>query len=406
MTLRKQCTFVFVAGFAVRVALIFGTYEYRDVTRYELQRTAFSLANSGVYGNPYLIPTGPTAHVSPGYPLILAGIYRLFGAETTGEIVKELLASAVSSLGWALVPAVGAVLGLPALAGIAAGVIGALLPLKLSVETKGDWEAPYSALAVMFVVCVTAGIWRKGRFSSREAVLSGVGWGVSLLFVSALLPLLIVFWIVSWKHVRFVLIQLAIVALLLSPWAIRNQIALGSPIFTRSNAGLELRLSNNNMAGPLERKNFVRGLYYVYHPLQSQRQAEQVRDLGEVEYNRLAVHEALAWMQAHPARFVSLTAQRVLYFWFQPIPGQNFKAIWLGIVALLGFVGLGLLWRRQQQVALVLTLLMVVFPLPNYLVHVGLRHRYPLDWLCTLLAAYAICVALGRGSLVFPRHDV
>ncbi|MDQ2776451.1 MAG: hypothetical protein M3Y57_16280, partial [Acidobacteriota bacterium] len=68
---------IFLLAFLVRLAFVVAFHPYRDLTRYELERTAISLAHTGVYGNPYAIPTGPTAHVSPGYTLLLAGLFRV-----------------------------------------------------------------------------------------------------------------------------------------------------------------------------------------------------------------------------------------------------------------------------------------------------------------------------------------
>jgi hypothetical protein len=396
LPLRRQCLLIFALGLVARIGLVLATHQYRDLERYELQRTSYSLATTGVFGNPYAVETGPTAHVSPGYPVILAGIYRVFGAGERGELVKELLASTVSAAAWAFVPLAGSVLGMSPIVGFFAALLGAGLPLKLSVETKGDWEAPYAALAVMLTACVTVLLWRRRTFTTREAVGSGATWGVSMWFVSALLPAFLLFTLagcfqgLTRRYVKFLLIQGAVLAVVLAPWVIRNKIELGSPIVTRSNFGLELRLSNNDMAGPLERDNYLKGVYHVYHPLQSVKQAERVKALGEPEFNREATAEALAWAEDHPAQFVKLTAQRIFYFWFQPVPGQIGKTVWLGLMGPMGFVGLFLFARRDLWGALPLALFMLVLPLPNYLVHVGLRHRYPLDWICSLLAVYAV----------------
>jgi hypothetical protein len=396
LPLRWQCGLLFAIGFAARIALVLLTHQYRDVTRFELQRTAYSLATTGVFGNPYAIETGPTAHVAPGYPLILAGIYKMFGAEQRGELVKEVVASAVSATGWALVPAAGAALGMPPLVGFLAGLAGAALPLKLSVETKGDWEASYSALATMWLTCLTVGLWRRRTYTVAEAVRTGAAWGVSLLFMPALLPVLLVFAVVgcfqmfSMRYLKFLAVQAGLVALILAPWIIRNERALGAPIATRTNFGLELRLSNNALAGPLERVNYENNVYHVFHPLQSVKQAERVKALGEVEFNREAMQDAINWIRANPGRFIKLTAERVFYFWYEPIPTQKLKGIWLGILALLGFMGLALFLREHFWAALPMALFMLFLPLPNYLVHVGLRHRFPLDWMCMLLAVYGV----------------
>lgn len=406
LPMRWQCVLLFALGLTARLGLVLVTHQYRDVTRFELQRAAYSLATTGVLGNPYAVETGPTAHVSPGYPVILAGIYRIFGAGERGELVKEIASSAVSSAGWALVPVAASALGMPALVGFLAALLGSALPLKLSVETKGDWEAPYSALATMWMVVVTAGLWRRRTFTPKEAVRSGAAWGISLLFVSAMLPAMLVFGLAGSflrpfsRYGRFLLLQLAVAGLILTPWIWRNEEQLGSPIVTRSNFGLELRLSNNDLAGPLERDNYVNGVYHVYHPLQNVKLAERVKLLGEPEFNREATREAFTWIEGHSSRFAKLTFERILYFWFQPVPGQTGKALVLGLVALLGFIGLGLFLWRDSWAALPMALFLLVLPLPNYLVHVGLRHRFPLDWICLLLAVYAlwaICARLTAG---------
>jgi hypothetical protein len=122
--------------------------------------------------------------------------------------------------------------------------------------------------------------------------------------------------------------------------------------------------------------------------LQSVQEGEKVRELGEVEYNSQAMRAATAWITAHPGAFITLTAKRIFYFWFQPIPGQRIKSVWLGITSIFCFAGLYTVWRQDPVLALLLGLMLLVLPLPNYLVHVGLRHRYPLDWLCNLLTVW------------------
>jgi hypothetical protein len=405
LTLPRQFLLVFVTAFTIRAGLVLATHQYKDLSRYELQRTAYSLATTGVFGNPYAIPTGPTAHVAPGYPVILAAIYRLFGAETTGEFVKEMVASAVCAIQWALVPVAASTLAFSSLTGLFAGMLGALLPFKLSVETKGDWEAIYSALAVMLIACITIGIWRRRQFTAADGIRSGLSWGIALLFYPAMLPILGCFLIVGAimarrepaHHGKFALVQILLAGAILMPWIVRNKIQLGSPIATRTNFGLEVRLSNNNLAGPLERENYEHGVYHIYHPLQSVQEAEKVRDLGEVAYNKSAMDEAVGWITAHPASFIKLTAERIYYFWFQPVPGQRMKAAWLGATSLLCFAGLYFLWRKEPLVAMMMTLMLLILPLPNYLVHVGLRHRYPMDWICNLLTVFAFRAIWRRG---------
>ncbi len=185
--------FLFLVAFFVRAAIIVHFRPYDDLKRYELEKTAISLAQTGVYGNPYAVPTGPTGHVSPGYTLILAGIFHMFGTGIHAEIIKELLSTAVTSLAVALLPFVAMKLSLSSAAGIAAGLVMALYPARPLVEIDGDWETPYMVLALMLIALMAVYVATACRLTPRGGALHGLWWGIALLFVSALLPLFVVF---------------------------------------------------------------------------------------------------------------------------------------------------------------------------------------------------------------------
>ncbi len=390
---------IFLIALVVRLAFMVVFHPYRDLTRFELERTALSLAQTGVYGNPYAAPTGPTAHVSPGYTLILAGLFRVFGTGIPAEIVKELLASSVSSLVCALLPAAARVLGIDVRAGILAGLASALYPATPLVQIDGDWEAPYTALALIFVAMLTVRLWTEQRLSGRTALLHGLVWGVALLFVSALLTMFVVFVIAGVyfcreaglrKYLAFAGLEVLVVALCLAPWAIRNDRALGSPILTRSNLGLELRVSNNDLASPDQHINSIDGVYDKYHPLQNVGEAIKVRQLGEVAYNQQAGEQAKEWIRTHPIRFLELCLGRVRCFWLYQDPTSPMKTLFLNATVLLGLAGLVGIFRAAPVTGVVAMLILLIYPLPNYLIQVGLRQEYPIEWLMTLLTGALI----------------
>jgi len=385
---------ILLLGFAVRLLGVFFSRQYQDLERYELERVAISLATTGVFGNPYAIPTGPTGHVSPGYPLILAALFRLFGTGIPAEMIKQTLACAVTALECAMLPYLARRLFIDPRAGLLAGIYTALLPFKFSTQTMGDWETPITALVLMLAATMTVRIWKDKDLTTRYALACGLTWGVSLLFVSAVLFLFVAFVIVGiWfvgrprllPYARFCMLEIIVAALCITPWAIRNYSSLGSPIITRTNVGLELRLSNNDLAGPNEHFNFLNGVHNVYHPLQNRHEAMKVRKLGEVEYNKEAIAEAKEWIKTHPKRFLQLTLGRIRWFWLYTDFEHPLKSLNFYVARLLGFLGLVYLFRSQLISAAVLAMILFVFPLPNYVVHVGLRHSFPIDWILTLL---------------------
>ncbi len=390
--------FVFLLAITVRIACIFFLHPYLDLARFELERTALSLAHTGVYGNPYAIPTGPTAHVSPGYTVMLAALFRLFGDGTSGEIVKELLASVVSAIGCALILPVASAFRLSRAVGLISGIIFALVPLKPLVQIDGDWEAPYTAIFIALLCISTVRQWRTHDLLLSHAAGRGLLWGLALLFSSVLLPILPVLLVAGLYVFRnaglkrygvAACLELAIALLCLVPWVVRNEAALRSPVATRSNLGIELRVSNNDEATPDQRVNYNRGVYHRFHPLQNVGEALKVKQLGEIKYNRLAMRDTKAWIAAHPQRFAELTIGRFADFWFYPDPSRV-KALLGDLTAILGLTGLVLVWRHCWQAGLASSLILLFYSAPSYLVHVGARQRYPIDWLLTLLSVYAV----------------
>lgn len=404
LSLWKSSVYVFIAGWLIRLLFIAAAHPYTDLSRYELERTAISLARTGVFGNPYAIPTGPTAHVSPGYTIILAGIFHFFGEGTTGEIVKEALSAAVTSLGFAFLPFAADRLFGNVTLGVVTGMICALFPWKPMVQIDGDWETPYTALFLTLLVPLTIELWRRKTFLWRTAVAYGLLWGVGLLFASVLLPLLPVLALIGlWfvrrptpgPYLRFVAIEFLVAIICLLPWIVRNEKALGSPIATRSNLGLELRVSNNDDATSDQRANLLLGVYDKYHPLQNVEEAKRVRELGEVAYNKWANAQATEWIRSHPKRFAALTLGRIGDFWFYPDPSK-LKALFGDLTAILALIGLIQVWQQNKMNGAVLTSVLLVYSAPSYLIHVGARQRFPVDWLLVLLSVVAIAQFFRR----------
>jgi hypothetical protein len=398
---------IFGIALIVRVAGVFLSHQYADLERYELERTALSLAQTGVYGNPYAIPTGPSAHVSPGYTLILAALFWAFGTGVKAEIVKQIFASAVSAFQCALIVPVAKRLRLDFRAAFFAAVFCTFLPTKFSTETMGDWEAPYTAIALMLLSVLMVRAYSDAKFDLRNAGVVGVSWGLGILFASVLLPVFGVMLALGLflggrnklgAYLKFCAVACFVALLCISPWIIRNYLALGSPVASRTNLGLELRVSNNDQAGPDEHDNYLRFVYHRYHPLQNPAEARKVRTLGEVGYNRMELADALQWIQTHRQRFAELTGARIALYWFY-IGGprtafERTKYLGLALIHLLGLIGVIRLFKVNRITAAVLAVILGVEPLPHYLVHVGPRHSYDIDWILTLSAAMVFVAAI------------
>ncbi len=74
-----------------------------------------------------------------------------------------------------------------------------------------------------------------------------------------------------------------------------------------------------------------------------------------------------------------LSLQRAQMFW---LPVQSGIRGWLfSFFSIVAFAASILLLRRRFAAGLGLLLPLLLLPLPHYLVHVNLRHKYPIDWI-------------------------
>ena len=332
--------------------------------QYETARVAISLVNHGTYGDPFRLPTGPTAHVAPGFPLVLAAIYKVFGTDMAGEMAKRVVSCVVSSLGYALLPAVSAACGWGAGPGIAAGLVGAVLPLNRYEEISGNWESPWAALGLIVLA------WLCARRVS--AWMFGAAGGVAMLFAPAIAPVFGVWAVVRRRWPAFLA-----ALLFLLPWAVRNRVSLGEWIWTRDNLGLELSLANNPLARATLRENIASGAHATLHPSLSALQCDRVCYWGEPEYNRRRLAMALAWIGDNPQRFASLTLQRIRWFWFG---SYYFAALFL----------LGLMAVYRTPNAWIFYTIWLTFPLLYAFIQFDPRYRHPMEWSVLLMASKSV----------------
>lgn len=400
---RQICLFVFVLAFTVRVGLIMATRSYTDPERDEVVRIAESLSTNGTFAEAYCDGCGPTAHTAPLYPLLLSVIFRTFGLGVAGTFAMEVFSSLLASLQYALVPYVAAICGMPRLAGLLGGVLAALLPINRWVQTKGNFEYALAGLLCVVITATVIPTWRSRDFSARRGVMLGFLWGVTLLTAPQFVSLLVV--ILAYPYVTmpaarsrywiFVGCHAVIIAVLLAPWTIRNFQVLGAPIWSRSNLGFELNLSNNEEASAIWQDNMDRGVFRRLHPFVSPEQLRRLKEIGEVAYNKERMMDARQWIVSHPVRFVWLTAQRVAYFWFPPLRRPS-QTIALSIITALGLLGFFFyLWHRGVGWQY-FTLLWAVFPIASYLFQQSSRMRYPIEWTSFLFAGFWLALVMEK----------
>jgi 4-amino-4-deoxy-L-arabinose transferase-like glycosyltransferase len=364
----------------------------------EVGNVASALAQGHGFCCLFRQPTGPTAWLSPVYPLIVAAIFKIFGIFTLRSFYAAVSLNCLFSAA-ATVPLFYAAkrFASPRTATVA-GWIWAIFPAGIILPFEWIWDTSLSVLLAAALLWSTLPL--KDRSRQRDFALYGLLWGLALLTnpaLGALLPFLIGW--VLYQHranrsqeLRLGLLTCAVLVLTCLPWTIRNYVQFHRFIPLRSNFPYEFWSGNNEIFDENSREVNRITRYEQVHLY-----AEQ----GENEFLNDKLHRALHFVRAHPALYAQLFVRRIIATWFgTESPWQDFAdsdsklvrflLAW-NALALLGMIaGLMRLYLLRREYFFPIASFPVIFPLTFYIAHTTLRHRHPCDPVVALLMAAAI----------------
>ena len=383
---------IVVVGVLARLALAWHTAANGSGGRYfsrgvELGFVARSIAAGAGFRCPFGVETGPTAYLAPGYPAVVGEIFRVFGTFSTQAAVAVMVLQTVfAAVTLVLIVRIGrSTVG--GSAGTMAAMFWAVSPVAAALATL-FWETSCSAMLLTGMMALAL----KGTAESRWPYWAGLGGGCAAtgLVNPALLPtvILVVGW-VAWRTRApwgRLALALLIMTLLYLPWPVRNARVLHAVVPFRSNLGLELWEGNREGGNG----HFDDRL----HPYLNSAELKAYRTMGEMNYMRRKSGVAKAYIGAHPGEIALVTLKRCGRFWLG-LEQPSDRISWIVVAhvtgtSVLGLAGWILLFRRDQAVALLFALPLLVFPLPYYVTHADARFRLLLDPLLSVLAAHAL----------------
>ena len=350
----------------------------------ELGTLAQSLLTGQGLSSPVGGDTGPTALLAPGYPVVIALVFRIFGSFTVAAAIAVMAMQVVFSVitVWLMMWVAGRYFGIRA-----ANLSGAFWAVSLPLIWMPTifWETCLSTLLLLGMMALVL-YWDATPQGLHWALL-GVYCGLAALVNPALLPALLA--MLAWaawppRRALCLLVGLVTFALVFAPWPLRNARALHAFIPLRSTVGFELWVGNRAGAtGFLDESQF---------PLFNRAEHAQYVRKGEVVYMHDKAALARAYIRAHPGEFVRRSAIRLLRFWMGTGTYQGSPIFPLHAV-LTTALGLAGLWRlvqeRRLRLALLFALPLLVFPLPYYITHAEFRYRLVIDPAVTMLGGYA-----------------
>ena len=363
---------------------------------YETGRIARSLAAGLGYSSPLVVESGPTAWMTPLFPLLLAGVFKVFGIMSFKSfLVITALDCAFSALtAWVIFAIARRAFGVSC--GVTAGWIWTLLPSAVFYPVAWVWDTALSALIFALIVLASMYLLESERASAWAGV--GAMWGIGAMINASIVSTLP--FILGWNAhelrrrskdwLKLTMVALVLFAVVIAPWFLRNYMVFHKLILFRSNFGLELWLGSNP-SNP--------GIWsWWLHPNDDDTERKLYVDMGEIPYMAMKQHEAIAWIREHPAMFVEQTFRRFVDNWTgfdEPVTSLANRPWWVIVgmglevlFPLMALPGVLMAYRSRNPCAFPFGTAIFFFPVVYYITHTSLRYRHPIDPVLCVLAGY------------------
>jgi 4-amino-4-deoxy-L-arabinose transferase-like glycosyltransferase len=296
---------ILLIGFCVRLqfALQVDTPLKSDMASFNAK--ALALMKTGAFNTTEdALGLGASTYRPPFYPLFLAGVYQLFGANVRNAYIAQsvlglLLLMGVYHLGKAISP-----LNLKKSVGLTAMAACAVYPPLIA----------YCGILLSETLFITLLLWAvwmtlHSQKTGKDLWLSGCLWGIanltrpiSLPLLLGLLLIMLLYRQIGWKPLLHIL---AAFFLTLSPWVIRNYLEFHEWVLVDSSSGINLVAGNNDEGKGDYTPGYDKSWMY-------QNALRESRNI--VELDRKLIANNHRWIASHPLRYVQLFFKRVGYY--------------------------------------------------------------------------------------------
>ncbi|HKF51120.1 MAG TPA: glycosyltransferase family 39 protein [Candidatus Acidoferrales bacterium] len=417
--LRRKLFWMFAVALALRLIVMAYTYPLELVpTRdhwafaYETGRIARSIVQGKGFSSPLFGDTGPTAWMTPVYPYILAGVFKLFGIFSRASAFVMLSFNALTSALTCLPIFFFARKSFGEPAADWAGWIWAFFPYEVYWPVARIWDTWLATLLLAILFCIALRLAESNRV--RDWVGFGVLSGIAALTepaVLAVLPILALWalWRLHKTNQRWLkpaVGAVLAVILVVSPWFIRNYRVFHKFIPLRDVFPLALRVGNVG-----DQFNMIT---LTMGPWESDEQWKDYQKSGEMVYMQHVWSHATGYIGDHPGQYIFSFVRRIIYVWtkfwyliptsrygYEPDPVDVFVYTGLSILAFLGLRGA---YRKSAVVGAPYAIVLIFFPIIYYGTSIEPWYSAPMDPFLIALAAAAIASReLRQRPAIFDR---
>ncbi len=412
---------MFWAGFLIRVLYITIIHTYRirpeeDHLQFgwEMGRIARALATGFGFADPFTGHSGPTAWSPPLYPLLIAGVFKIFGVYTAASawvllVINSVFSAATSSVIYEIAARCFQHTGRAKKIAIWSGWLWALYPAAMQFAVRWIWDMCLTTFLFSKIIAIALRTRGIGEDSSTEPepqhqttlhwAAFGLLSGLTVLLNSTLLLFIPVcgLWMLlgtikAKSPILSALLRSMLACVLalacIAPWTVRNFSVFHTFIPLRGNLGAELHQSilEEHQGFPWGATIPVCEVCPVF---------QQYRQMGEASYVRREGEIAKQEIRSHKQRFVDYSLKRFYFFWVSlPKPVEKGVLIEAAresnyfFLSLASLLGLALALKQRIPGAILFAWAFALVPLTYYFITVQARFRHPLEPLMTILAVF------------------
>ncbi len=392
-------------AFALRLAVIAFLYpEQLDPARdhwhfgYETGRIARSIALGKGFSSPLFGDTGPTAWMTPAYPYVVAGVFKIFGIYTKASALFLLSLNALVSALTCIPVFFIARRGFGERVARWSVWAWAMFPYGIYFPAERIWETWLATF--LLTMLFLWGLYVEDSMSLRAWASWGLRWGVAALVSPAVLGVLPFWglWILYRRYQKGLrsIPHVAVASLLfvavVSPWFVRNYVVFHRFIPFRDNMGIVLLMGTRGSSdywGP-----------YELGPWHNEADWLEFQRLGEPRYMEAKKRYSIDFIRANPGWFAWTSVRRAVFLWtgywsfersyLQQEPLDPPNILFSTSFTVLTLLGLRKAFRAGTAIAMPYLLVLFSFPLIYYITSPEVYYRRPIDPIMVVLAVYGV----------------
>jgi hypothetical protein len=375
---RKELLWMVLIALAMRVAVIpLLLSDQLDPARdhwnfgYETGHLARSLVSGKGFSSPIFGDTGPSAWMTPLYPLLLSAVFKVLGLYSTASAWCILTLNGLFSALTTIPIVLTSEMSLGRRAARFAGWLWVFFPYAVFLSAALIWGRTLDPLLMATAVWLTFRLRTENTWDLWSFY--GVVWGLCALTNPVLLAALpgLLAWLVAQKRRNLepclarAATTLLLFVVVVSPWVIRNTVTFHRFIPFRDNFWLVLWQGNTGDTSDL---------YPDWaNPPTSPAEMAELQRVGELAYMEEKHQQALSFLRTHPGLFMWLTVRRIAFTWtgFWSLshpyadnePFQIPDTFFCTTLTISMLAGLRLAWKRDARMAFPYAWVLFAFPL-------------------------------------------